>query len=291
MTRQMQIVVLLTVGAVLAVDSLLLRAYTDGKYEIQTIDLILLVIPLVVLALATGKLRSLDVFGLKADFSDLWAAVGQTEIRNQVSEPSPSTLQGAVDVNVLEMARKASLQELPQLIGRQLEALEFKLGHGEYDRHVIEEYFKALSGSLRVVVVNDPEGKLFGIYNAPDLISSLRFTGESGYRQLAELLNSTNEEVWPELAQLPGFVGADNAVTESTSKRDALAKMEELNTDILPVVNDERGFIGTVGRSKLTAGLILAVTNALEGRWSNELSWCSSSYANARVSYIREGRV
>ncbi len=71
---------------------------------------------------------------------------------------------------------------------------------------------------------------------------------------------------WSELSKLPGFVGDDNVVKQSTSKRNALAKMEEVNTDILPVVNEEGRFIGTVGRSKLTAGLILAVTDKLKDR-------------------------
>ena len=266
--RQM-FIVLLIFGAVLAGASLLLRSLTAGKYAIQTVDLIFLVIPLLVVALATGKLRSLDFFGLKADFSDLWAAVGRTEIRNQVSELTPATRQDAVDVDILERARKSSLEDLPQLIAHQPEVLEFKLGHGNYGGEAIAEYFKALSGRLRIVVVNDQGDKLFGIYNAPDLISSLRFSeGEEGesYRLLAYLLNAGNQEARSTLATLPGFVGADNAVTEATSKRDALAKMEELDTDILPVVNEEGRFIGTVRRAKLTAGLILAVTNELEGR-------------------------
>jgi CBS domain len=270
MTQRM-LVVLLMLGSVLAIASVLLRVFTAGEYEVKTIDLIFLVIPLLLVALATGKLRSLDLFGLKADFSDLWAAVGQSEIRNQVSEPTPLTRQDTLgvqdDLEVLEIAEKSRPEDLPQLIGRQLEALEFKLGHGGYRQEAIAKYFEALSGSLRVVVVNDQEGKLFAIYNAPDLISLLRFTeGGEGYRQLEELLNRGDEKAQSDLAQLPGFVGAHNAVTESTSKRDALARMEELNTDILPVVNEEGRFIGTVGRSKLTAGLILAVTDELEGR-------------------------
>jgi hypothetical protein len=269
MTRQ-TLIVLLMLGSVLAVASVLLRVLTAGEYEVKTIDLIFLVIPLLLVALATGKLTSLDFFGLKADFSDLWAAVGQSEIRNQVSEPTPLTRQDDLgvqnDLEVLERAEKSRPEDLPQLIGRQLEALEFELGHGGYREEAIAKYFEALSGSLRVVVVNDREGKLFAIYNAPDLISLLRLSEGEGYSQLEGLLNSGNEEARSELAKLPGFVGADNAVTESTSKRDALARMEDLNTDILPVVNEESRFIGTVGRSKLTAGLILAVTDELEDR-------------------------
>jgi hypothetical protein len=266
MTRQMRIV-LLTFGAgvVLAGASLLLRVLTEGKVGIQTIDLIFLVIPLLVLALATGNVRSLDVFGVKADFSDLWKEGGQTEIRNQVSEPTPSTRQDAVDVDLLERAQKSSLEDLPELIERQPEVLEFTFGRGSYSGEIIAQYFQAMSGRLRVVVVNELGGKLFGIYNAPELISSLRlFPSDGGYTLLEQLLNSGNEEARSELAKLPGFVGVDSAVKESTPKRDALAQMEVLDTDVLPVVNDAKGFVGTVGRSKLTAGLILTVSNKLE---------------------------
>ena len=44
-----------------------------GKYEVKTIDLVFLVIPLLLVALATGKLKGLDMFGVKADLSALWA--------------------------------------------------------------------------------------------------------------------------------------------------------------------------------------------------------------------------
>ncbi len=187
-TQQM-LIVLLTVGAVPAIASLLLRILTGGEYEVKTVDLIFLVIPLLVVALVTGKLTSLDMFGVKADFPNLWAAAGRTEIRDQVS----TSLLDAVEY--LPMARKGTLQELRELIGsqRKVEALEFKLGDGNYSGEAVEKYFKALADSLRVVVVTNPEGKLFAIYNAPDLISSLRFSEGSGYAELAEMLNSRSK--------------------------------------------------------------------------------------------------
>jgi CBS-domain-containing membrane protein len=93
----------------------------------------------------------------------------------------------------------------------------------------------------------------------------LRITKEEGYKQLQRLLNAGDERAQKELAKLPGFVPIAHAVTASTSKRDALALMENINSDSLPVVNDQQRFTGTVNRSKLTAGLILAVTDKLEG--------------------------
>jgi CBS domain-containing protein len=259
-----KVVALLTFGAVLVVASLLLRVLTGGKHEIKTTDLVFLIIPLLIVALATGKLKGVDIFGVKADLSELWATAAQTKIAGQVAPSASATVQDAVQV--VEMATKGGTQGLQRLIERKIQALEFKLGHGGYSGPAIKTYFEALSGSssLRVIVVDKPDGKLLGMYDAADLIGFLRVSGEQGYRQFQEQLNSGNEAARKELAKLPGFVSADHAVTAITSKRDALARMEQINTDLLPVVDDQQRFVGTVERAKLTASLILSVTDKLE---------------------------
>ena len=89
--------------------------------------------------------------------------------------------------------------------------------------------------------------------------------GDSGYQQFERLLNSSDAASWAELSKLPGFVGVQSAVASSTSRREALERMEQLRTDSLPVINAEGFFMGTVERSKLTASLILAVTQRLDG--------------------------
>jgi CBS domain-containing protein len=154
------------------------------------------------------------------------------------------------------------------MIQRKVEALEFRLGHGGYYAPAIKTYFEALSGSsyLRAVVIDLPDGKLFGIYHAADLIGYLRVAGEQGYAQLQQFLNSGSAAAQAELAKLPGFVGAEHAVTAGTSKRDALERMEKVKADSLPVVDEQKRFVGTVDRSQLTASLILAVSDKLEGR-------------------------
>jgi CBS domain-containing protein len=205
---------------------------------------------------------------LLPEYIDGWAGV-----LFQVPGPHEARRDSAVQdaVQVVDLASKGGIGKLQQLIKRKVEALEFKLGYGGYYGQAIKTYFEALSGSshLRTVVVDDQAGKLFGVYNASDLISSLRVTGDEGYRQLERPLNSGNESARVELSKFPGFVGATDAVTPTTSKRDALARMESLNTDDLPVVDEQQRFIGTVGRSKLTAALILSVTDKLEGHWKN----------------------
>jgi CBS domain-containing protein len=260
------IIALLAFGAVLVAGSLLLRVLTGGKHEIKTTDLVFLIIPLLLVALATGKLKGVDIFGVKADLSELWSTAAQTKIAAQVAPAAPATVQDAVQV--VEMATKGGTQGLQRLVERKIQALEFKLGHGGYYGPAIKTYFEALSGSssLRVIVVDKPDGKLLGMYDAADLIGFLRVAGEQGYRQFQDHLNSGSDAAIRELAKLPGFVGADQAVTATTSKRDALARMAQINTDLLPVVDDQQRFVGTVERNKLTASLILAVTDKLESQ-------------------------
>jgi CBS domain-containing protein len=227
--------------------------------------LVFLVIPLLLVALATGKLKGLDMFGVKADLSDLWAEAAGTKIEKQVTPGISTSVEDVV--HVMEMGMKGGPQELKRLIERKAEALVFRLEHTGYYGPAIKIYFEALSGSshLRTVVINHQNGQLFGIYHAADLMGYLRITKDEGYEQFQRLLNAGDERAQMELAKLPGFIPVEQAVTPTTSKRDALALMERINSESLPVVNDQKRFLGTVNRSKLTAGLILAVTDKLEG--------------------------
>jgi CBS domain-containing protein len=260
------IITLLALGVALVISSLLLRVRTAGKYEVKTIDLAFIVIPLLVVALATGKVQGLDLFGLKADLSKLWVDAAETKIDSKTDASTASVQDAARAVMV---GAKGGEDDLERLIARKVEGLEFRLGGGGYyNGAAIKKYFEALSGSshLRVVVVNNSAGKLVGIYNAPDLISYLRVAGDRGYDQFEQLMNRGDARALPELAKLPGFLSAEQAVTSSTSKRDALASMDLLNTDTLPIVDQDGKFTGTVERAKLTAKLILAVTDKLAGR-------------------------
>ena len=263
---QWTIVALLLLGVVLVVTSLLVRTRSAGQYEVKAIDLVFLVIPLLVVGIATGRLKGLDLFGVKADLSSLWAEAARADITSQIAKSTPATV--ADVVQVVEMAQKGGVRELQRLIAKKIDALEFSLGSGRYYGPAIQTYFDALSGTsqLHAIIVSDADGKLFAMYRAPDLIGWLRVTGNQGYEQLEGWLNRGNESDRSELAQLPGYVGVDAALQAETSKREALARMERLNVDLLPVVDAQGRFVGTVGRAKLTAGIILAVSEKLQNQ-------------------------
>ncbi len=257
---------LLVLGAALVVGSVVLRVQSGGRYEVKTTDLVFLVVPLLVVALATGRVKGLDLFGVKADLSEFWRDAARDQISAQVVKAKPATVADSVESP--ERGSKAELGQLERLVARGVDALEFELGYGGYDGPAIQEYFETLStrSDLRVIVVVEPGGRLFGIYDAPDLIASLRSAGVLGYNRLKDLLNSEGQSSRAALTKLPGFVPGEAAVRRGTSKREALARMQARDTDLLPVVDEPGKFVGTVGRTKLTAGMILAITDRLEGR-------------------------
>lgn len=88
---------------------------------------------------------------------------------------------------------------------------------------------------------------------------------DRAYDQFADWLNQSGDKARVSLSELPGFVGADQAVSREMSKRDVLKRMDSSRADSLPVIDDEGKFVGTVDRSQLTASLILDVVNRLDG--------------------------
>lgn len=260
-----QIVTLLAIGVGLLIMSVFLRVMTQGKHEIKTIDLVFIIVPLLLVGVATGKLRGLDLFGVKADLSELWAKAADAQIDPQVSMLPISPVGDAIEM--VEAADKRGVNEIPRLIEQRTQALAFRLGAGGYAWEAIRKYFDDLYGSsyLRYVVVNHPDGSLFGIYDAADLIAYLRTLGEDGYAEFEEMLNRGDDEAQAWLSRLPGFVAAGQAVTPETSKHAALQAMADANTDALPVIDPDGKLVGTVERAKLTSSLILAVTERLTG--------------------------
>lgn len=260
-----QVITLLLVGLGLLVLAVFLRANYGEKFELKTIDLVLLILPLIFVLLISGKMKVFDAFGIKADFSELFTHAADTTIEEQVDNKSSPEVDELV--NMLEMAAKGGVKEIPKLVENKTEALLFRLGHGGYYGPAIRKYFDALYASsyLQYLIIVDEKGKLFGIYNALDLAVYFRTNSDSAYKIFASWLNQASVESQRSLKELPGFIGTDQAVAREMTKLNVLKRMDGLRVDSLPVVDNEGVFVGTVERSQLTASLILDVISRLEG--------------------------
>jgi hypothetical protein len=158
-----------------------------------------------------------------------------------------------------------AVSELPRLVESETEGLTFRIGHGGYWGPAIAEYFVTLSRQpfLKYVIIENPDGTFFGLANARPLAEffELRFQAPITADQFAKWLNSSDTKA---LTQLPDFIGAGDAVSQETDKYQALLKMETLNVDRLPAVNEKKHFVGMVDRSRLTASLLIDVANNLK---------------------------
>jgi len=259
------VVALLLLGVALLAVAVFARGRYGDKYELKTIDLILIILPLLFMLLISGNLQVLEGFGVKADFSKLFSDAADTNIVYKEAEPGSPGVDEVV--HMLETSGKSGVQQIPKLLENKTEALRFRLGHGGYYGPAIRQYFDALYASsyLQYLIILDDKGKLFGIYDALDLTVYFRTKGEQAYRNFARWLNRPDNSSLQELTRLPGFVGAGQAVARKSSKREVLKRMEELHEDSLPVVDKDGFFVGTVERSQLTASLILDVTDRLAG--------------------------
>lgn len=104
--------------------------------------------------------------------------------------------------------------------------------------------------------------RIFGIMEARALVSLLQ-DQKSGltYSSFTEAVNRGNSTDRARLAQLPSFVPESESVSDKAEKREVLEKMEKTGREWLPVVRADNGHLGIVDRSRLTASIVLDVTN------------------------------
>jgi len=254
----------LLAGCGLFILSVIVRAKTGGKYEIKMIDLALVLIPLLFWLIGTGKIQKFAVGGVEFETAQAFIGASEEPIESQVALASPIGIEDIVQT--VEKGGKGDVAQIPRLIKKKTEALEFRLGHGGYWGPAIKTYFESLDASafLRYAIINHQDGTLFGVFQAKDLLRYFREKGDWAYREFAGYLNNPNEISTKSIRELPGFIPGEFAVTSDTNKRAALEEMEKLKRDTLPVVNPSRRFVGIVERTQLTASLIIDVAKKLE---------------------------
>lgn len=253
----MDSMVYISLAVFIAVIALLvfIRSKTGSKYEVKNSDIMLGLLPIVLILLVSGKIKSFA-------FGDLKIESAFVEASNKEIEMQVSPLEG-IPVRELQSDAKRSVSVIPQLIEKKTEALEFRLGHGGYYGPAIQEYFDQLSrrSLLKYIILKDQDNAFFGMYKAEILLSYFD-NNDQGYttQNLANWLNRSNEN---QLSGLPGFISSDEALMQTSNKSEALSTMEEQGLDMLPVVNNEGQLQGIVERSRLTTSLILDVTKQL----------------------------
>ncbi|WP_455208392.1 hypothetical protein [Kaarinaea lacus] len=258
------VVLFLVLGGVLFFAAMAIRVKSGGKYEIKPMDLVLILVPLALWLFATGKITKFNVAGVEVELAQQFIKATENTIKFSPLETPKVKVEDVA--RIVERESKAGVERLPDLIKKKTEAIEFQLGYGRYWGPAIEKYFDALStaGLLRYVLIYDEKRNLFGVYDARALYLHLESRGAAAYTDFEKYLNKNDEQSRLALSKLPGWISVDDAVTPDANNRLALESMERLNADFLPVIDDQRKFIGVVDRSRITASLVIDVTRAME---------------------------
>ncbi|MDX9710136.1 MAG: hypothetical protein RBT64_11335 [Trichloromonas sp.] len=245
-------------GFILILAALVLLRAKNARFEVKPSDIVVAVVPVVLFLLVTGKLQKLEVGEGGVKIETAFVQASASTIDKQVAPLA------GIAAEPIQLNPKMAVGEIPRLLESETEGLTFRLGHGGYWGPAIVEYFAALSRQpfLKYVIIEQADGRFFGLANARALAEFFQQGYGSPFSagQFAEWLNTSDTKV---LAQLPGFIGAADAVSKGTDKYQALLKMETLAADRLPATNEAGRFAGMVERSRLTASLLIDVAKNL----------------------------
>ena len=255
----MSITLILSIGTFIAILTLLLvlRA-RNSTLEIRATDIVVATLPVLIFLLVSGKIQKLEFGegGVKIETAFVKASVA--EINSQVTAVTGLPMEPTrVDI-------KESISAIPQLLEKKTEGLSFRLGYGGYYGPAIQDYLARLTAQpyLKYIIIENNDGTFFGMADARQLYAMLSNPyGQVKADELARWLANSNRASF---TKLPGFIAAEHAVKPSADKSQTLQLMEQLNVDILPVVSEQKMYLGIVNRARLVASLILDVAKDLK---------------------------
>jgi hypothetical protein len=245
----------LAMFALIMAIMIILRIFIGEKFEIKNSDILIAIIPIALWLVLTGKIQSLAFGEFKIEAAFVEAS--KTAVTKQIT---PLKL----PVESIRMDPKRGMEEIPRLIKNKTEALFFELGYGGYYGPAIEEYLKILSQYpfFKYIIITSSDGKFVGMADARELNSILiARSGPFNSNDFARWINGRDID---SITKLPGFIPAKDAIKKDLDKQAALEKMEKLNIEILPVIDEQEKFVGIVDRSRLTSSLIIDVASKLK---------------------------
>ena len=256
--------ILVLVGLLLLGFSFYVRTKSENKYELKNIDIALFLLPVVFFLFFTGKIGRVNLFGVELETASVIVEAARQPIESQITKLEGASIDDMV--RPVETETKSGVGRIPEMIEKKTEALLFYLGHGGYYGPAIQQYFESLTAAayLKYVIINDDQGRLFGFLDARELMNYFVKQGNDSFDVFAEQLNYPQEGSLQALSRLPGFILGEMAVNSQLKKRQVLQTMDERNFERLPVIDQDRRFVGIVERSRLSASLFLEIIDKLE---------------------------
>jgi hypothetical protein len=248
------------VTIVVLVGVVALRTFSGGRVQVTLNDAIIAAIAAGLTLLVSGFVTKLVVGPEGVTIETARQAILSASARKIDKQVTP------LPVAQFDEVLKGGLSQLPSIVQRRVQGIDFVLGGGGYVPDIVRQYLETLGQqpSFKGFVLVDFNGKMIAVIDGRSLQAFLT-RSDSGmtYGDFTAFLNRGNSDDLTRLSHVPGFVPAKDAVSAQTDKRAVLEKMEKAGMDWWPVVDPDGKLAGTVDRARLVSSLILDVTDQL----------------------------
>lgn len=216
-----------------------LRTKSDGKYEIKLTDIIMGILPVVIWLLLSGNISELQVGDLRFKLNEEFNRniVKETSLKGDLLADGENYFSIGVDC---EYAIEPDIKKNNPYPGGASYAYVIIQKDCEDDK-----YGNAHPKFWAILSFKDLSEEFLAPTSKFDGNFFLLWAKERDFRNLSK--------------HLPSFVSEENAVTFKTDKLTALEKMEELNVEFLPVIDEDKTFLGVVTKSKLTTSFLVNI--------------------------------
>jgi len=229
---------------------LVVRKKIGKDFEIKNSDILIGIIPLALWLLLSGKITSFEYGDLK--IATAFASANNSPISEEISNIYRR------DITQLE---KSTIYKLDEILKSKPEALIFYSGHNVYDPYITEDYLYKLSEStLKYLLIKTTSMDFIGLITVDKFMAQAMVDKPIfSLREFVEWLNTDNID---KLKGIEGMLNTSVAVSPSSSKQEALARMQELDTKFLPVVENSE-FKGIIEMEKLSTSLLMDISKAI----------------------------
>ncbi len=248
-----QIAISIVTFFVLVITCIIVRIKVSEKFKIETTDLVLALVPIVLWLFLSGKIVKMEYAGLK--FESAFKEAKNAPVKKEVL-PLP--------IDNFSTTLKAGIGQIDYIVSQQKEAVVFLIGYDNYAGEAIVEYLEKLRNTdvKYFVFLNDKDESFVGLIPFNDFYIQV-FQGDEPVataENVAKWLKNGNVR---DLLKIPGMISSDYAVDENDSKEKALKKLLNSKSTILPVIDKSMKLQGIVTDGRLSASILLDISDQL----------------------------
>jgi hypothetical protein len=242
------------VGAIFALA--FFRKHILKAAEFSNTDVLIAAVVILLIGMGSGKIESFKA--------------GDIEVKRAIQDARKKDISSdltKLPYSPLQTQLKGPKSGIPDFLKLGKGALTLRLGYDGYADSVIMDYLKGMgnamaSGAGPFYVVFVESGRTFwGMVKTYDLVRFMDAENIPASNVLSKQIRTKDTK---KLEEIPGIILKNDVVLVGDDRLTALRKMDKSNNELLPVIDSDGQFVGTVERNRITASLMVNVAEKLD---------------------------